>query len=124
MIKAATKTPSANWQNLFKSRCNRIGFRIDIPKAQLEYLSAVVAAKWDEARFGVTRAQDAGTIASANALVNKGFIQRRASAKLKTPEAVEPSHHELTPVGELLVKMLEQAELLNITTTSRASRAK
>lgn len=124
MIAKSIKTPDAPWQNKYKARCNRIGFRIDIPRAQLEYISAVVAAKWDEARFGVTRAQDAGTIASANALVSKGFIQRRAAHKLKTPEAVEPSHHELTPVGELLVKLLEQAELISISSTSRASKAK
>jgi len=98
-----------DWKDNFRGHVMRTHFVLGLTRTQMQFLCAVADnVVWDRWHFGSVHMPD-NFIASENALTKRGLIQRKAKRELKPWKNVYELTHfcELTPAGELIVKLLK-----------------
>jgi hypothetical protein len=98
-----------DWKDNFKGYVMRTNFVLGLTKVQMQFLCAVADnVVWDRWNFGNIHMPD-NFIAAENALTKRGLIQRKAKRDLKKWMNVYEltAYCELTPAGELVVKLLK-----------------
>ena len=97
----------SDWADKFRHYSLRTNFHLGLTRPMLEYLCAVAQdCWWDRAIFRSGEAPD-NFIASSKSLLSRGLIRNSKEPRRKWNNLYEiRSHHELTPAGEAVVKLL------------------
>ncbi len=108
------------WKDKFKASSIRVGFQISLTRPMLEFICAVADdVHWDRATNGGGMAFPDNFIATGQALVKRGLVERRPQDEIDSRKNrpmislmdIDCGIWVLTPPGKCLVEMLKMTGL-------------